>query len=177
MTTHSPAYYRDLLRKISLLESIEFIPQWFRTAWQNNRVKIDTRHEFLRFECEIPVKHSVCSHVGVVFLIDIAGNVFCKNWFPVAAWSGIYFVFPINKTVPKFLKSWRKAQSKLAALASQTLETHITQVSWDLDNIEDEGNQQTLITQVNNSACIAIEKQLQPVSKMLYQLGLQEIER
>ena len=37
MTTHAPAYYRDVIRLCHLQESLEHVPQWFLRAWEQER--------------------------------------------------------------------------------------------------------------------------------------------
>ena len=61
MTTHSPAYYRDVIRLCHLVESPDHIPQWFRSAWQADQVELKPGgafgHVYVASTCSYPIIH------------------------------------------------------------------------------------------------------------------------
>ena len=75
MTTHAPAYYRDVLHRISLMESAGDLPQWFRRAWQTNHVHVayylgSPKYDTIVFNCRLfPDDRTVFSSMQVNFLI------------------------------------------------------------------------------------------------------------
>ena len=71
MSTQQPAYYRDLLRRISLLENAGDLPQWFREAWSNNRVNIwDAHPKAVNYDCIIPVNSKLYRHARIQFKVE-----------------------------------------------------------------------------------------------------------
>ena len=69
MTTHAPAYYRDLLRRLQLVETVGDLPQWFQRAWAADHVNFNRRSDITYMDCRVAINTPWCSLIDVSFLM------------------------------------------------------------------------------------------------------------
>ena len=77
MTTHSSAYYRDLLHRISLMESAGDLPQWFRRAWSAGHITTDMDYAsgslgsipLARFHFDLPLQPLLPNQLQIEFFV------------------------------------------------------------------------------------------------------------
>ena len=72
MTTHAPAYYRDILKSI-IDETTDYyqLPHWFRTAWHNDHVQVKPQlaADSYLYICNFPVQDKWLTKVSVTFRV------------------------------------------------------------------------------------------------------------
>ena len=169
MTTHSPAYYRDLLQSVQQLhENIDQLPQWFKDCWQQWNVEVSNAgNGYKTFDCKIPVSHWAVANLGIRFQINPGGFVLLQSFrYFNRDWTGFYFEF---KDDTDFLQTPRNYElAKICSeICSEYIKIPITDIHLTYD-IMDSWQGSKLTPSLNYEVDRAIKDQLHPVAKSIY---------
>lgn len=121
MTTLSPAHYRDILKLIN--ENYPYgtdIPEWFRTAWQQDQVKTwpyrasptweNAGYQEVNFSCHVDIDHMAISMLLIQFQILTVLPPTNPNRPPYLSQSAMSFI--THSYLPHLIKSYSKEPLK-----------------------------------------------------------------